>query len=324
MASTSGDRSEGGGRRSASAKTQAASAQHRRGGLGRGLGALIPIATPPSPVQEGEADRSGGLLMVPVEAIDVNPYQPRAAMDRGQLDELAQSIRANGVVQPLLVIAGESPGTYLLVAGERRWRAARLASLETVPVVVMELAPQQMLEIALVENVVRADLSPLEEAQAYRKLTDDFGLTQAQIAERVGRSRVTITNTMRLLAAPDQVQEAIAAGQITEGHARALLGLTTATDQIGALQIVIGRQLNVRQTEDLVRRWLQSGHPAIRQSADHDTHERQVEERFRSALGTKVGFKRATRGEGGTLTIQLFSEEQLNALYERLAGEDIW
>ncbi|HET8587212.1 MAG TPA: ParB/RepB/Spo0J family partition protein, partial [Candidatus Limnocylindria bacterium] len=261
---------------------------------------------------------------VPIDAIDVNPYQPRTTMDSGALDELAQSIRAHGVVQPLLVVAGREPGTYLLIAGERRWRAARRAGLDSVPVVVMDLAPQQMLEIALVENIVRADLSPLEEAHAYRRLGEDFGLTQAQIAERVGRSRVTITNTLRLLAAPDQVQSAIAAGQITEGHARALLGLPNATDQIAALQTVIEKQLNVRQTEDLVRRWLQGGQPAPRQAADHDARERQVEERFRSALGTRVGYRRATSGEGGTLTIQVFSEEQLNALYERLAGEDIW
>ena len=155
-------------------------------------------------------------------------------------------------------------------------------------------------------------------------LAEDFGLTQAQIAERVGRSRVAITNTLRLLAAPEQVQDAIAAGQITEGHARALLGLTNATDQIAALRTVIEKRLNVRQTEELVRRWLQGGQLGTRRTADRDTRERHVEERFRSALGTRVGFRKATSGEGGTLTIQVFSEEQLNALYERLAGEDIW
>ncbi len=322
MAMANGDGSGDG--RGAPAKRQPGTSTHRRGGLGRGLGALIPTSTPASAEPSGSSDGSGGLRTVPVDAIDVNPYQPRTTIGRAELEELIQSIRAHGVVQPLLVIAGEGPARYLLVAGERRWRAARLAGLEAVPVVIMDLAPQQMLEIALVENVVRSDLSPLEEAHAYRKLSEEFGLTQAQIAERVGRSRVTITNTMRLLAAPDQVQAAIAAGQITEGHARALLGLPNTTDQLAALQTVVERQLNVRQTEELVRRWLQTGRPATRSANKRDSQEQQVEERFRSALGTRVGFKRASRGEGGTLTIQVFSEEQLNALYERLAGEDIW
>lgn len=310
--------------RPTTAKTQGEANKHRRGGLGRGLGALIPTSAPAPASPAGTEAAAGGLRAVPVEAIDVNPFQPRTSIAAAALDELAQSIRAHGVVQPLLVVAGNQPDSYRLVAGERRWRAARQAGLHTVPVVVMELAPQQMLEIALVENIVRADLSPLEEALAYRKLADEFGLTQAQIAERVGRSRVAITNTMRLLGAPEQVQEAMAAGQITEGHARALLGLPNATDQIAALQAVIERQMNVRQTEELVRRWLQGGQPAARRAGDRDTRERQVEERFRSALGTRVGFRRATSGDGGTLTIQVFSEEQLNALYERLAGEDIW
>lgn len=322
MASTHGDR--GDELRPTSSKAKPESARHRRGGLGRGLGALIPTSAPSASDHQDSENASGGLRAVAIDAIDVNPFQPRTTMEPAALEELAQSIRSHGVVQPLLVVAGKAPGAYLLIAGERRWRAARQAGLDTVPVVVMDLAPQQMLEIALVENIVRADLSPLEEAHAYRQLADGFGLTQAQIAERVGRSRVTITNTMRLLAAPDQVQDAIAAGQITEGHARALLGLTNATDQIAALHVVIDRQLNVRQTEDLVRRWLQTGPPTVHRSTDRDAHERQVEERFRSALGTRVGFRRATAGEGGTLTIQLFSEEQLNALYERLAGEDIW
>lgn len=322
MASTNGD--HGQASRPAPGSGQKESGRGRRSGLGRGLGALIPTAAPAAVNEDEPAAHAGGLRTVSVDAIDVNPYQPRSTIDPGALDELAQSIRAHGVVQPLLVVAGRDPDTFLLIAGERRWRAARQAGLATVPIVVMDLAPQQMLEIALVENIVRADLSPLEEAHAYRRLADDFGLTQAQIAERVGRSRVTITNTMRLLAAPDQVQEAIAAGEISEGHARALLGLTNATDQIAALQTVIGKQLNVRQTEELVRRWLQGGQAATRRPADRDTRERQVEERFRSALGTRVGYRKATSGEGGTLTIQVFSEEQLNALYERLAGEDIW
>ena len=168
---------------------------------------------------------------------------------------LAASIRVHGVIQPLVVTHGPERGRYVLIAGERRWRAARLAGLGAVPAIVKEAAPRAMLELALVENVVRADLAPLEEAAAYRQLIDDFGLTQAAVAERVGRSRVSVTNTLRLLALPDRVQRALAAGEISEGHARALLGLPTAPEQVAALEWVLEKGLSVRQTEELVRRW---------------------------------------------------------------------
>ncbi len=253
-----------------------------------------------------------------------NPYQPRAHLDRHRLEELAASIRTHGIVQPLIVAKQPGDDTYTLIAGERRWRAARLAGLDRVPVVVKDAVPQTMLELALVENVVRADLSPLEEAIAYRQLVEEFGLTQAQVAERVGRSRVSVTNAMRLLGAPERVQEALAVNQITEGHARALLGLPTAADQLAALDQVIDRGLNVRQTEDLVRRWIAGTARRTDQERPRDPEESRMEERFRGALGTRVAFKRAGPGGGGTLTIQLYSDEQINALYERLAGEEVW
>jgi len=287
----------------------------RRGGLGRGLGALIPVAT------EEAAPAAG--LEVDLNAIAPNPYQPRTSLDAEALTALAESIRTHGVIQPLVVAGGPEPGRYVLIAGERRWRAARQAGLASVPVVVKEAAPRAMLELALVENVARADLSPLEEAAAYRQLIDEFGLTQAAVAERVGRSRVSVTNTLRLLAAPEPVQQALAAGEISEGHARALLGLPTAADQIAALELVTGRGLTVRQTEDAVRRWTAGARPRRREPPPPHPTQTSFVDRFQSALGTKVTFKPGRTG-GGSLTIHYGSDEELDALYQKLVGEETW
>jgi ParB family chromosome partitioning protein len=286
----------------------------RKGGLGRGLGALIPAAEPASAVPATPE--------VDIDAIAPNPYQPRALLDPEALQTLAASIRAIGIVQPLVVTEGPERGRYVLIAGERRWRAARLAGLTAVPIVVKEAAPRHMLELALVENVVRADLSPLEEAAAYRQLIDDFGLTQAAIAERVGRSRVSITNTLRLLAAPDAVQAALSAGEITEGHARALLGLPSAADQIGALEVIVERNLTVRQTEELVRRWLDGGAPERKPAPKAlPPVEQAFVDRIGGALGARVSLRRGRAG-GGALTIHFSTDEELNAFYGRLVGED--
>lgn len=293
-------------------------ASSKRGGLGRGLSSLIP----PTPA----ANAGSASLEVPVSAIEPNPYQPRATIDPDRLTTLVESIRLHGIVQPLVVNRGPAPDRYVLIAGERRWRAAQLAGFERVPVIVKEASTQSMLELALVENVVRADLSPLEEAAAYRQLIDEFGLTQASVAERVGRSRVSITNTLRLQAAPERIQVALNAGSITEGHARALLGLGTAADQVSALDHVIDRGLSVRQTEDLVRRWLggQPPAPANPGRSARGADELRLEDRFRDALSTKVTFKQRGAGQGGTLTIHYYSDEDLDALYHRLNGEDTW
>src|SRR5215213_4898713 len=221
----------------------------RRGGLGRGLDSLIPSS--------GAADPSvAATLDVSVDSIIPNPFQPRTTLDQAKLEQLAQSIRTHGVIQPLIVTLSDDGRRYTLIAGERRWRAARLAGLTNVPVVIKEAASQSMLELALVENVVRSDLSPLEEATAYRQLIEEFGLTQASVAERVGRSRVSVTNTLRLLSAPEPVQTALQEGRITEGHARALLGLPNAADQIAMLDLVIAKGWTVRQTEEAVRKWI--------------------------------------------------------------------
>ena len=205
----------------------------RRGGLGRGLGALIPTGSPVASQSVSSATE------LPIDAIEPNPFQPRASMDPDKLQLLADSIRQHGIIQPLVVKASSRPNHFILIAGERRWRASKLAGLTVVPAVVKDAAPQAMLEMALVENVVRADLSPLEEAQAYRQLIEEFNLTQANVAERVGRSRVSVTNTLRLLAAPEQIQQALSAGRISEGHARALLGLSSSADQVAMLDVVI-------------------------------------------------------------------------------------
>jgi ParB family chromosome partitioning protein len=260
---------------------------------------------------------------VPIDAISPNPYQPRTTLDQAKLETLAQSIRTHGVIQPLIVTAAEDGRRYTLIAGERRWRAARLAGLTKAPVVVKEAASQTMLELALVENVVRADLSPLEEATAYRQLIDEFGLTQANVAERVGRSRVSVTNTLRLLSAPEEVQLALEEGKITEGHARALLGLPTAVDQVAMLAVVIERAWNVRQTEEAVRRWIagETKRPAA-QLARSDEDE-QLQDQLQRVLTTKVTLKRDQHG-AGAITIHFFSDEQLRGLYERLGAGDDW
>jgi ParB family chromosome partitioning protein len=238
----------------------------RKRGLGRGLDALIPTDPEQQPqVKDDVWDATrGGLVEVPVDAVQPNPRQPRFSINENELAELAASIREHGLIQPLIVtrlgpLSSEESG-YQLIAGERRWRAAHLAGLARVPVVVKEAAPQEILELALVENLQRADLNPLEEAQAYRQLIDEFGLTQEQVATRVGKSRVAVTNTLRLLRAPQAVQQALLAGEIHEGHARALLTLETAAAQEAALVTVVKQGLNVRQTEALVRHCLPRQH----------------------------------------------------------------
>ena len=227
----------------------------RRSGLGKGLGALIPSGPGSAP----SALPASGLAEVPIEQIAPNPRQPREHMQPEALAELAESIRTHGLIQPLVLTLAPAgaPVQYYLVAGERRWRASRLAGLQTLPAIVKDVSPQGMLELALVENVQRADLNPLEEAAAYQALVEEFGLTQDVVAARVGKSRVAVTNMMRLLRLPDRAKEAVVAGQIKEGHARALLGLPNDALIEQALQLVVENELNVRQTEELVRRMSQ-------------------------------------------------------------------
>ncbi len=278
-----------------------------RRGLGKGLEALIPST--------GIAEETAGVREIPVEDIEPNPYQPRHRLDRESLQELAQSIREHGLIQPLVVTEGDEPGRYRIIAGERRWQAAKLAGLKSVPALVREATPRQMLEIALVENVQRADLNPLEEAEAYRYLAEEFGLTQEEIARRVGKSRAAVANTLRLLRLPDEVKTALAQGLISEGHARALLALPSPELQIKAMEAVLRQGLSVRQTEELVRKLQEPRALPIRQDSAQPEL-KALEERFQSALGTRVRLKRSRKG--WQMTIFLYSDEEIEALYERL------
>ena len=282
----------------------------RKSGLGRGLEALIPAA------EEAEA-AARGVVEAPLASIAPNPLQPRAPIRDQDLVELAASIEEHGIIQPLVV--SRAPDGYQLIAGERRWRAARLAGLSQVPIIVKDVAPSEMLELALVENVQRSDLNALEEAMAYRQLVDEFALTQEQVARRVGKSRVAVANTLRLLKAARGVQEALLEDRISEGHARALLGLEQAEAQEAALKTVLKHGLNVRQTEDLVRRLLGQDREEQRPAREVSPETRALEARFREALGTKVNLTRS--GKGGRVVIYFYSDEELDALYERIVEQ---
>lgn len=276
-------------------------------GLGRGLGALIPGG---DNVQMGN-----GVILIPVDKVLPNPRQPRNMMHPESLEELTQSVREHGVLQPLIVTLGESDGLYVLIAGERRLEAARLAGLATVPVLVREATDQQRLELAIIENVQRSDLSALEEAEAYRQLAEDFELSHEGIAARVGKSRVAVTNTLRLLRLPDSVKNALIENRISEGHARSLLALSTPEAQTAALHTVLAHELNVRQTEELVRKLSgESSRPKPKPAVPPDILV--LEDRLRSSLGTKVTLRSGRKG--GTLTIHYYSNEELDTLTARL------
>ena len=276
-------------------------------GLGRGLAALIPQRGP----------TTSGSIEIPLARIRENPRQPRLRMDDDALAALAESIRQHGVIQPVLVT--ETIDGYQLVAGERRVRAARLAGLDRIPAIVRQLADPQQLELALVENLQREDLDPIEAARAYRQLLDDFAFTQEELATRVGRARSTVANTLRLLELNSAVQDAVVAGAITEGHARAIGGLPTET-QAHVVSAVIEDDLSVRQTEELVRR-LREPRPipaeaAPKPAADPDVE--RLEEDLRRSLGTKVRLTRTRRG--GRITIEYYGDDELARLYQRLIG----
>ncbi len=278
-----------------------------KGGLGRGLEALIPGANATGPLD-------GGPVSISVGEITPNPLQPRMRMNPAELEELAASIREHGIIQPLIVTQNEA-GKYELIAGERRWRAAQMAGLQAVPVIIRQATSQQRLELALIENVQRADLTPLETAEAYRQLAEDFSLSHEEIARQVGKSRVAVTNTLRLLKLPQSIQTALAEGEITEGHARALLGLSSAQAQLAALQTILKNNLNVRQTEELVRRLAGEKKPPLTKPAP-EPEVVALENRLRERLGTKVSLTRTK--SGGTVVIHYYSDEELNHLLDVL------
>lgn len=288
-----------------------------RSGLGRGLASLIPVAPAEAPASLDEP-----VGEIPVERIIANPYQPRTAFPDDDLEALAQSIAQHGVLQPIVVT--ETTDGFRLVAGERRLRASLRAGRRTIPAVIRSADEQQQLELALVENLQRSDLNALDEAFAFRRLMDEFGLNQEQVAHRVGRSRAAIANTLRLLSVASALQDALRAGRITEGHARALAGVPDHATQERLLAQVEHRQLSVRQTEALVRQQVRAtgvdAHDPSRTTAGQadDPDLERMTHRLRETLGTKVVLTPGRKG--GRIIIDWYGSDDLMRLYERLAG----
>ena len=288
----------------------------KRPALGRGLSALIPIAPPPDPASapapalQAVPDRRTTEL--DIDLLKPNPVQPRQVMDDAALDQLAQSIRSHGVIQPILV--RRTPDGYEIIAGERRWRAAQRAGLLKVPVVFRDVPDEQLLEVALIENIQREDLNPIEEAQAYKRLTDEFQMSQEQVASAVGKARATVATSMRLLRLPSEIHQDLASKALSLGHARALAGLTDDRAQRRVAREIVSRGLSVREAEALVRREGSPPLPPPPRRVEPNT--RAAEERLRLALGTRVRIIR--KGTGGRIEIDFGSEEELQRLYEAL------
>ena len=290
----------------------------KRPALGKGLSALIPDAADALSTPRASLD-------VDIDLLEPNHYQPRGQIDDQRLEDLARSIRANGVIQPIVVRKLPSTGTardrYQIIAGERRWRAAQRAQLTKVPIVVKDVAngdKKRMLEMALIENIQREDLNPMEAAAGYQRLVDEFHLKQDEIATQVGKDRATVANYLRLLKLPDEVRANVASGALSMGHARAIVALPTDNDQRRLARDVVSRGLSVRETEALVKGELGRQGPEAEKkpAAKKDVHVRAAEEQLRLSLGTPVEIKR--RGKGGTIAITFTSETELQRLYEYL------
>lgn len=313
------------------AKSVAAKKAGRRG-LGKGLDALLGSAPAPSPAKVSDPAAASGnaatseaakATLLSVGRLEPNRFQPRTRFDESGLEELAESIRSQGVVQPIVITPkdGKPPkdgAAYVIVAGERRWRAAQRAGLTEVPVVVREVADdRQLLELALVENVQRADLNPVEEAEAYRTLAESFSLSQEDIAQRVGKGRTTVTNFLRLLRLPQEVQDLMREGRLTAGQARPLLSLPDKAAQIALAERAVKENLTARELEALVQE--PKPKAASKKTEEMDVHTREAVEKLTQSLQTKVDIRRKKRG--GTVHIHFHSEDELIRLYERLMGE---
>lgn len=284
----------------------------KRTGLGKGLDALIPQSTP-------SAIPKTGIKKIAPHLIVPNPRQPRTFFESSELEDLSNSIKEHGIIQPLIVMPGETAGHYILIAGERRLQASILAKLSKVPVVIREVSgDQELLELALIENVQRADLSPLETAVAYQQLADEYNLTQGEIAERVGKSRVSITNKISLLSLSKPVKKSIANREITEGHGRAIIALSSQA-QNALLSIIIEKSLSVRQTEDLARKYKGSNKTAGEKRDSLPPEIEDIENRLQQTLSSpaKVTYLKGK----GSITIRFFSDEELNQLLERLLDD---
>ncbi len=310
----------------------------KRSALGRGLGALIPEpirpAAPPPASSSGPsgADRSGSPRELPIEAIEPNPEQPRKHFDPTRLQELAESIKTQGIIQPIVVTTIPDRGPDLprhrILAGERRWRAAQLAGLHTVPVVVRDTPEAERLELALVENLQRADLDPIEEARAYDALLELHGYTQAELASRVGKERSTVTNAMRLLKLPDKVQDMVVLGQLGMGHARALLGLEKPAEMRELANEVIRKGWSVRKTEAEVRRRVRAAaaaqSPEPEPDDDRKRHQiivQDLETRLRRSLGVQARLKTGKSAKGpGVIELPYSDLDELQRLLQHLLG----
>lgn len=296
-------------------------------GLGRGLGALIPESDLADAERIDNPDARGdGVRMVAVGALSPNPDQPRRRFDPASIDELALSVARHGVIQPLIVEA-DGQGAYRIIAGERRWRAACKAGLKEVPVLVREMGREKRLEVALVENIQREDLNPADEAEAYRQLMEAIGLTQEQVAERVGKSRPAVANSLRLLALPAEAMEALRSGSISAGHARAILSAQNPAQRSALLASIVGQGISVREAEALASDYNKGTAQATHKQAEHkptakpmDPNLAALEQNLIGTLGTKVSIKGdSTRG---TIVIEYFSMDDLDRVYSIIAGQE--
>ena len=285
-------------------------AAQKKSGLGRGLDALF---------SNSLMDANDSVKMVSISSIVPNPRQPRTRFTDNELSELADSIREHGVIQPLIV-SEQNDGTYTLIAGERRLRASQIAGLNTVPVVTRQADDRELLELALIENIQREDLSPLEAAEAYKSLEENFNLTHEEISKRVGKNRASVTNTMRLLKLPGEVQKALLEKKITEGHARVLLSLPTPQAQIYAMNHIIKNELNVRQTEEYIRSLLGESNKKTKTAKTDLTPElKEIENKLRQSIGTKVSL-RPTKNGAGSISIHYYSDEELESIIDKLSA----
>ncbi len=280
--------------------------------LGKGLAALINT-------EKMSNSTSAYNENFDITKISPNPYQPRMHIDPNDLIEIADSIREHGIIQPLIVTKDKDSERYFLIAGERRFRASQLAGLKTVPVVIKESSPQEMLELALIENIQRKDLNPLEEATAFKQLQEEFGLTQEQIAKKVGLSRVAVTNKIRLLGLPKEVKEAVLNVKLSEGHARALLGLADRSSLVAAANIVIRRGLSVRDTENMVRK-INYGKATTKKSDDEITKEiMEYSRKLSQTLGFTAQISKLS--QGGKIVIRFNNEKELSEIMGKIVRE---
>ena len=278
--------------------------------LGRGLDSLLPS-------EEGNVDAQE----IEIELLTPNPFQPRVEFDNEKLAELTQSIKELGVVQPVIVT--QIKNGYQIVAGERRWRAAKAAGLERIPVVIRDYTEQECLEIALVENIQRENLNPIEEANAYKTMIEKLGYKQEELAERLGKSRSAVTNTMRLLGLPQQIRDAVREGKISSGHARSLLSLQEMSEQIKAFRQIVGKSLSVRETEKMVKKLIEGAKTTtIRQDKPikKDVFVRDIEDRMRELLGTAVRIRHGSNG--GMIEIEYFSDSDLNRVIDIILNKN--